>query len=748
MDFLDRQSRDATMDEPEVIAKHNDKTVSDLTAFFKPGSVAIIGASSDPQKPGNRILKNLLSMGYGGKVYPVNPNEKAIDGIPCVAGILEIPEPVDLCVLIVPADHTIPIARELVLRKERYHDVTAAICMSSGFGELNTDDAKYREAELVDVLRSGGIRLIGPNCLGIMDTYSRFNTNFDIGSYPRGGLSLLTQSGAFANSFLFWAESLHMTGLSKFVSIGNMADVDMSELLLYLRDDDSTRVIGIYLEGVPNPRDFFEIARTISAVKPIVALKSGKSDIGSAAALSHTGAVAGKDAIYDGAFKQAGIIRAKSVLEFYNTLRALERQPLPEGKRVCVLTHMGGPGTICLDEIASAGILRMAEFSSETREKLRSICAPSANIGSPDGYIDLTAAHHEKLHNQVLKTIFRDDNVDMVLQLLAPSSFIDQKLLVREITEACRSQEGKPKPLLNAVTFGRFAMDTRLGLENAGIPTFEHPDILARVAGNIADYAMFRRKAGLLYRERTELDARPSRDAASMVTLVDAAIVEKRCSLTEPEAYRICEQYGIPFPPFRVEHSIGGAIRAARKIGYPVVLKVSSREILHKSDVGGVVTGITSDSSFRDACFRLRENLARNAPDVKEPELLIQKQMPPASELILGAVREESFGPVVMFGLGGIYVEALKFVGFRLSPLCMTEARDLIRRTLPPAFLEGLKGRVVIHVESIAQALVALGRMMDEVPGIREIDLNPTLSYKEGCSIVDARIILSAPADP
>ncbi len=470
------------------------KDNKDLSVFFQPKSVAIVGASSDPKKPGNTALKNLVSMGYQGKVFPVNPREDSILGFRCYRNMLEIPEPVDICVLLVSADFTMQVSKELVQRKSRYHDVAGAVCMSAGFRELNTSEATQREQELVETLRSASIRLVGPNCLGIIDAYSGFNTNFDIPSYPKGGVSILTQSGAFANSFLFWAEGLRLTGLSKFASIGNMADVNMGELLTLLKDDESTRVIGIYLEGLTNPGEFFKIAGEVSAVKPIVVMKTGKSDVGSTAALSHTGSVAGDDAVYDAAFKQSGMIRAETVLEFFDTLRAFERQPIPEGNRVCVLTHMGGPGTICIDEIAAGANLQLAKFSAETRDALRKICAPMANIGHPDGYIDLTAAHHEKLHNQVLQILFAEPNVDLVLQILAPSAFIDQRLIVEEIAKAYQAQQGRKKPFLNAVTFGRFALEVRQGLEGAGLPTFEYPDMLARVAGNMGAYAAFRKK--------------------------------------------------------------------------------------------------------------------------------------------------------------------------------------------------------------------------------------------------------------
>jgi acetyltransferase len=711
---------------------------SSLDAFFKPKSVAIVGSSSDSRKVGNTALKNLVSMGFQGKVFPINPREDSILGYRCYRNVLDIPESVDACVLLVSADLTMQVADELVQRKREYSDVTAAICMSAGFGELNTNEGKQREQELVRMLRSASIRLIGPNCVGVFDTYSGFNTNFDIPTYPKGGVSILTQSGAFANSFVFWAERLRLMGISKFASIGNMADVTMGELLRYLKDDESTRVVAIYMEGFTDPRSFFDAAREVSAVKPIVAIKTGKSDIGSKAALSHTGSVAGSDAIYEGAFRQAGIIRARTVLEFYDTVRAFAKQPIPEGNRVSVLTHMGGPGTICIDEISATSALQLAKLLPETEKTLKDICAPMANIGHPDGYVDLTASHYEKLHKQVLKILFQDRNIDMVLQILAPSAILNQKLLVEEIAEAVQSQQNG-KTFLNAVTFGEFGRETRQGLEDAGMPTFEYTDMLARVAGNMANYAAFRKshphKIG-----NCKYAPNPKNRSAKLIL---AASEQGRVSLLEPEAYEVCSGYGINVPPFRVSDSVENAITSANEIGYPVALKVVSSEILHKTDAGGVMLGITSDSALKESHGRLHANIKKSVPNLANTRVMIQKMMPSNTELVLGALRDRAFGPVVMFGMGGIYVEALKMVGFRLLPVSQNDARELILDTLPPVFITGVRGRGPMNVDSIAGVLVSLGRLLEEQPQIEEVDLNPVFPHENGCIAVDARIIIS-----
>ena len=719
--------------------------VSALDAFFRPKSVAVVGASSDPRKPGNTALRNMISMGYKGRIFPVNPREPSILGLPCYKNVLDIPEPVEQCVMLVAAELTLQVAKDLVERKHRFNDVVAVVCMSAGFGELNTSEAEQREKTLIQTLRSAGIRLVGPNCLGIMDTVSGFNTNFDIGAYPSGGISVLTQSGAFGNSFLFGSGTTGLVGLNKFVSIGNMADVQMAEMLLFLKTDDTTRVIGIYLEGLDDPRAFFEVCHDVACAKPIVIFKSGRSEMGSTAALSHTGSVAGTDAIYDGACRQSGLVRARSVAEFYDTLRAFAKQPVPAGSRVCVLTHMGGPGTICIDEISTLPSLRMAEFAPETHDALKKMLSPGANVGHPGGYIDLTAAHYEHLHNEVLALLFKDQNIDAVIQILAPSAFLNQKLLAEEIEAAYESQAGAKKPLLNVVTFGDFANELRQHLEASSLPTFDYPDMVARVAGNMSSYAAIR--ADAVARPRCVATTAPSgRTEGPAAQIIASAAGQKRISLLEPEAYEVCTQYGIRVPPFRLVSSLEAARDAVKEMGYPVVLKVVSAEILHKTDIGGVMLGVNSDSDLEQSYSRLVVNVRRAAPSVHAPAVLVQKMIPLTTELVLGGVRDRLFGPALMFGLGGIYVEVLKRVGFRLAPMEVEDAKALIVEVLPPALIAGTRGRQKMNVDAIASAIVSLGRVFEDQPQVEQVDLNPIFPFEDGCMAVDARIILSKPA--
>ncbi len=712
--------------------------VSALNAFFSPKSVAVVGASSDPKKPGHTALRNMIAMGYKGRIFPVNPREPAILDLPCYKNVLDIPEPVETCLLMVSSDLALKVAKELAERKRRFNDVAAVVCMSAGFGELNTSEGTRRERELVETLRSAGVRMVGPNCVGVMNTVSRFNTNFDIGAYPSGGISIITQSGAFGNAFLFASGASGRAGLNKFVSVGNMADVQIAELLRFLKDDETTRVIGIYLEGLADPRGFFEAAREVAALKPIVVLKSGRSELGSTAALSHTGAIAGADAIYDGAFRQFGLMRAGSVAEFYETLRMFSKQPIPAGNRVAVLTHMGGPGTMCIDGLSTFSNLKMASFTRETEAGLRGVLPSAANIGHPPGYIDMTATNSEVLHNQVLTLLFKDPNVDAVIQILGPSLFHDQPRLAEEVAHAYHSQGGAKKPLLNVLMFGDFADELRRGLEDASLPTFDYPDTVARGAANLASYAAMRATTA-----KAPDIARSGGAEEPAAQLILRAAEEGRVSLLEPEAYAVCRQYDIRVPPFKPVETLEDAVEAANRIGYPVVLKVVSAQILHKSDIGGVMLGVSSEDAVKQSYARLIENVRKAAPGIHNPSVLVQKMMPPTTELVLGVIRDRLFGPVVMFGLGGIYVEVLKRVGFLLAPFGLEQARKLIHDTLPAPLITGARGRNAMNVDAIAGTLVSLGRLLAEQSQIDQVDLNPCLALDDLCVAVDARIILS-----
>ncbi len=465
-----------------------------LEALFAPRGVAVVGASAEPGGPGHQIIAQLQRSHYPGGVYPVNPRATEVQGLPCFASVLQVPDPVDLAVVVVPAATCLVVAAQLAARRQQKGDTSAAVVVSGGFAETGPEGRRLQE-ELVRVLRGAGIRLVGPNCVGVADAHVGLTTSFDLGPYPRGGVSLLSQSGALAMSFLHWAAPLEMVGLRRLASVGNMADVSLTELLAYLAEDPATRVVGVYLEGVADGRAFVQTAARLTPHKPVVVLKPGRTEPGARAASSHTGSVASPDAIYDGAFRQAGVVRARTVAEFYGVVRAFDRLPLPRGGRVAVLSAVGGPGTVCVDEVAAQPALQLAEFAAHTRAALRAVLSDLAAVGQPEGYVDMTGALTEQTHGEALRVLLRDEGVDAVVLLTPPPTFLDAQEVARQVLQAYGEQPGdRRKPVLVVLTFGDGALEARRILERGGVCTFEFPEEAVQVLARMVEYARTRRR--------------------------------------------------------------------------------------------------------------------------------------------------------------------------------------------------------------------------------------------------------------
>ncbi len=479
------------------MARASGEAPQGLAAFFAPRGVAVVGASAEPGSPGHQIVAQLQQTHYAGGVYPVNPRAQEVRGLPCYPGVLQVPGPVDLAVVVVPAPVCLVVAAQLASRRRQRGDVAAAVVVSGGFAETGPEGRGLQE-ELVRTLRGAGIRLVGPNCVGVADGHTGLTTSFDLGPYPPGGVSLLSQSGAFVMSFLHWARPLKMVGLCKLASVGNMADVTLTELLGYLTDDPCTRVVGVYLEGVQDARAFVQAATEVAARKPVVVLKPGRTAQGARAAQSHTGSVASPDAIYHGAFRQAGVVRARTVSEFYGTVRAFERLPVPRGDRVAVLSAVGGPGTVCVDEVASQANLRLARFSLPTRARLEAVLSDIAAIGQPEGYVDMTGALTARTHGDALRALLADEGVDAVILLTPPPTFLDEEEVARHVVEAYQEQPPDlRKPVLVVLTFGNAALGARRVLEAAGLCTFEFPEEAAQVLARMVEYAQARARLGV-----------------------------------------------------------------------------------------------------------------------------------------------------------------------------------------------------------------------------------------------------------
>lgn len=465
-----------------------------LDAFFAPRGIAVVGASAEPGGPGHQIVAQLQQTHYAGGVYPVNPRATEVRGLPCYPTVLQVPGSVDLAVVVVPAPACLVVAAQLASRRQQRGDAAAAVVVSGGFAETGPAGRDLQD-QLARTLRAAGIRLVGPNCLGVADAHTGLTTSFDLGPYPAGGASLLSQSGAFVMSFLQWARPLEMVGLCKLASVGNMADVSLTELLAYLAEDRCTRVVGIYLEGVQDARGFVQTAARVARRKPVVVLKPGRTEAGGRAAQSHTGTVASPDAIYDGAFRQAGVVRARTVSEFYGVVRAFERLPLPRGGRVAVLSAVGGPGTVCVDEVASEPRLQLARFSPRTSQQLRAVLSELATVGQPDGYVDMTGALVARTHGDALRVLLEEDGVDAVILLTPPPAFLDEQEVAQSVLEAYREQPpDRAKPVLVVLTFGDAAMAARKTLEKGGLCTFEFPEEAVRVLARMVKYAQARHR--------------------------------------------------------------------------------------------------------------------------------------------------------------------------------------------------------------------------------------------------------------
>jgi len=466
---------------------------SSLDGLFKGEGVAIIGASSKKGKLGNQIVAFAKEMDFAGNIYPINPTSDSILGLKCYKTIEEIPGRVDIVVMVLQADECGEAAKKIARRKDQRGDISAVVVVTGGFSETGTEKGRLREKALLEPLIPRGIRVVGPNCQGIIDTYHGINTTFDVGNYRKGGLSIITQSGALGVSFLMWGAPGTLLGLNKFVSLGNMSDVNVIDLMKYYAEDERTKVIALYLEGTKQGRELIETAAEVSKKKPIVTFKAGKTEIGSVAAASHTGSIAGSFTMYRGIFRQAGVIQALSVPEFYYTAAAFDKMPLPRGNKICVLTVVGGPGTICVDELISSGIVELAKLSEETKTKLREILVPAATVGRPDGYIDMTGSVSEELHQEVFKIVLRDPNIHGVVYLTTPPAFLDEEALAKNIITAYQSfPEEERKPVLSVFGYSYTVAKLRRMMEQSGMPTLEYADIAAKVMANMVRYSQYK----------------------------------------------------------------------------------------------------------------------------------------------------------------------------------------------------------------------------------------------------------------
>lgn len=723
-----------------------------LDFILRPRSVAVVGASRQPNSVGWMILDNLLRWGFQGPVYPVNPHATAIHSVRAYPTIKAIGQPVDLAVIAVPKEHVVAVARECVEA-----GVKGLVVISAGFKEVGPAGAE-RERQLLEVVRKAGIRLIGPNCMGVINTDAavRLNATFAPSMPPPGPVAFMSQSGAMGLSVLDYAQSLNI-GISMFVSAGNKADVSGNDLLVYWRDDPQTSVILLYLENFGNPARFVELAREITPIKPICVVKSGRTGAGIRAAASHTGALAGTELATDAVIAQAGALRAQTVEQMFDYAMAFANQPLPAGNRVAIVTNAGGPGIILADACEASG-LEVAPLAPETQALLRSKLPEEASVTNP---VDLIASATPTSYEFALDCVFQDPNVDAAIAAFVPPLGIQAKDVAEAIV---RVNARYPEKTLLAVLMGRQGLPAGMAeLQRAKVPAYIFPESAAQALG-----AMWTQRQRTR-RPRGTVPVLASDDAA-VQRILDAAAATGAAKLSEPDALRVLEAYGIPVAPWRYVSREGpkslatAAAEAASSLGFPVAVKIVSPQVVHKTDVGGVALHLQSEEEVRRAVrsmvkalepgpsrgpSRLRREAAASGAgaDPTVEGILVQRMAPPGRETIVGLTRMPRVGPMVMFGLGGVYVEVLRDVVLRLCPLRDIDAQEMIRQVKSYRLLEGIRGEPARDLQALAEVLLRVSQLGLRHPRITEMDINPLLALERGVLAVDARIqVAVAPA--
>ena len=700
--------------------------VNALKLFFEPRGVAVIGASRQRGTIGGEILHNLLSYGFKGPVYPVNPAAAVIQDVSSYPSIEEVPGPVDLAVIVVPAAKVMEVAAGCARK-----GVRALVVISAGFSETGAE-GKARQAELVSVCRGAGMRLIGPNCMGIANTdpLVLLDATFAPAIPPRGRVGFSSQSGALGLAIMEFAKSLGL-GISTFVSVGNKADISGNDLLRYWEADDNTDVILLYLESFGNPKKFSEIARRVGRKKPIAVVKSGRSVAGARATSSHTGAlIAASDVTVNALFRQAGVVRTDTLAELFDVASLLANQPLPSGRRVGIITNAGGPAILCADACEARG-LEVPVLTDASQARLRAFLPAGASVGNP---VDMIASAPADHYRQAIEIVAADENVDSLIVIFTPPLVTRAGDVAKSIVAAAQ-HVNKNKPLLSVFLSAREAPN-ELQTDEFSIPSFSFPETAAIALARATRYAQWRERRET-YPNRFE-DIR--RDEAAAV--VAAALVRGEGWLTPDEVAKICCCYGLPMIEQRIVASVDDVASAAAEMGGEIALKAIAPGLLHKTEAGAVKLYLKSGEEARAAAREMVERLSLHGHSPSG--FLVQQMAERGVEMIVGVVHDPQFGPVVACGAGGVQVELLKDVSVRLTPLSHEDASEMIRELKTYALLTGFRGSVPCDVTALEDALLRVSAMVEDLPQIAELDCNPFVVHETEATILDARIRVTA----
>lgn len=703
--------------------------IRDLEPMFAPQSIAVIGASRRPGTVGHAVLQNLIYGGYTGVVYPVNPKAKSLSALRCVPSLAAIDDQVDLAVIVTPA----AVIPDLV-EEGAEQGIKHFLVISAGFKEIGGEGVD-RERRLQRIARDRGLSIVGPNCLGIINTAEevRLNATFATHMPRQGQLGLISQSGALCTALLDYAKGRGI-GFSRFVSFGNKADVTEIDLLFALARDPNTKVILMYVEDLSSGLPFIDACHEIThgeRPKPILVIKTGRTTEGAAAAASHTGSLAGSDEVFDAIFEQAGVIRVESVGELFDCAEAFVDPVLPEGRGTAIVTNAGGPGIMATDACIRYG-LKIPRFQEYTLKSLRFQMPPTGSIKNP---VDVIGDAKHDRYRAALDAVTADENVHQVVVIVTPQMMTDVEQIahvIGEIKSYCT------KPLIGCLMGLVDVYPAVEILREHGVPCFSFPEGAMRALAAKARFAEWVRRPISAYRQFEV-------DRAAVSEIFQRELDAGRSRLVELPALEVLRAYGIPVTPFALARTPDEAAASAKEMGFPVVMKISGPQILHKTDVGGVKLNLKTEDEVREAFTQMIAAVrGRLGAEIEIWGVLIQKMLDPGKEIILGVTRDPIFGPLLMFGLGGIYTEALRDVAFRLAPIRENVAAEMLKSIRSHRLLEGVRGEPPSDLPAIAECLMRLSQLVTEHPQVQELDINPLIVYARGKGAVsaDARIIL------
>jgi acetate---CoA ligase (ADP-forming) len=700
---------------------------SRLDELFSPRSIAVIGASNRPGTVGESLFRNLLTSRFTGVVYPVNPSWKSVSGVRCYPSVDALPEPPDLAVVIVPAARVVPVVEALGNAGTR-----GLVVISAGFAEVGGHGIAL-ERELIERARRWKMSLVGPNCFGVINTDPtlRLNATFSDTLPPRGNIAFVSQSGALCAGVLRYGIAERI-GFSRFVSVGNRAGVDENDLLQSFGRDPATRVVLLYIESLADGRRFLETAREVTEEKPVLVIKSGRSPAGERAALSHTGSLArsGQDRLFDALFEQSGVLRADSIGELFRMAKIFSSGLKLEGPRLAILTNSGGPGIVAADACARSG-LELPPPPPSAQQTLRGILSASASTGNP---VDMTADASPSQYARALRTLLRVAEMNGVLVIATPTG----ESSAAEVTQALVEARGESAKPVVACLFGLTDLSQEVRfLEGNGVPTFTFPE--EAIAG-LASLARYHRWWTRPRREVRHFAV----DRARARRVIAQARRQGRTVLPEYAARSLVEAYGIPFPPVARASSVEQALSAATEIGYPVALKVASPDVSHKTEAGGVALNLLTPDSLRAAWDAMERSLRAHAPSARIEGFEVEAMVRGGKEVIVGAQRDAAFGPIVLFGMGGIYVEVLRDVTFRLAPVRPLSAQHMVDSVRASALLRGVRGEPPSDLPKLYETIERISQLVEELPEISELDVNPLIVRSAGAGVVavDARVVL------